>query len=166
MWANDSHSEVFFFDEVKWTLEEVTYLDINTLEAMGLLFAASLFGPLVRGQVVQASVDNLNVSLAWEKLKSHSAMSAVLSKLFLICNKWALQIQCAWVPREGNQVADCLSKENRAEALKLLGHPRFKTLHLSTKVRGLTTGPIRLAKAFAEARGSEFSPGVVRSRLL
>eukprot|EP00976_Prorocentrum_cordatum_P060941 1176099-Prorocentrum_minimum.AAC.1 len=45
---------------------------------MGLLFASSLFGPLVSGQVVQASMVNLNISLAWEKLKKWSETPNIL----------------------------------------------------------------------------------------
>jgi len=165
MWTDASHTQVVIFDGVCWTLQERTWLDINTLEALGLLFAASTFGPLIKGQVVQASVDNLNVSLAWEKLKSHSAMSAVLSKLFLACNRSNLSIQCAWVPRECNQVADFLSKSNRNAALELLGSPKFTVLTVPSKVRGWSVEAIRIAKAFAAARDCTFSPGVVRSRI-
>ena len=110
-------------------------------------------------------MDNLNVSLAVEKLRSHSSSSAVLSKIFLASIRWSLELSCTWVPREHNQVADLLSKGKREAALHLLGDPPFRALPAPPGLHGMSRNAIRIAQAFADARGSPFSPGVLRTRL-
>jgi len=126
MWSDSSETEVLLFKAIPWSREERRWCDINVLEALGLLFAATAFGPFLRGRVVRANTDNLNVAFALEKQKSHSALASVLAKLFHVCAEFAIEIDCHWVERALNHVADDLSKDHLSSALSSLGSPKHR----------------------------------------
>ena len=163
MWSDSSETEVLLFKAIPWSREERRWCDINVLEALGLLFAATAFGPFLRGRVVRANTDNLNVAFALEKQKSHSALASVLAKLFHVCAEFAIEIDCHWVERALNHVADDLSKDHLSSALSSLGSPKHRILEIPEKIRNASAPAIRTAKAFATARGSSFTPGVLRT---
>ena len=100
--------EKHFFHKRFTNLE--TFSDSNQRELYSILFGLQSFRPFVKGKTVKIFSDNKNATIITQKGSTCLRLHDIALQIFEFCALNAVKLEIEWVPREGNQCADFMSR--------------------------------------------------------